>query len=333
MHAFRRPLAWPRPLAARLLLLALIAANGPSAAAEAPTRNGFPLEPSSVPAEEIRRGGPPRDGIPALDEPATIPADEAPWDDDEMVVALTVDGEARAYPLRILEWHELVNDRVAGRPILVSYCPLCASALVFDRRLEGETLRFGVSGLLYRSDLLMFDRGSESLWSQIGARAVTGPRRGERLELIRSRIERWGAWRREHPDTRVLSPDTGHERDYGRSPYAGYDSSSRLLHPMETDDRYHPKMPTVGLRGPGGEPARAYPASELRRAGGRVEERFHGKPVEVTYDLDARVFSVKAPDDVEVIEAYWFAWVAFHPETSVFTAPGPEAAEQDAAVP
>jgi hypothetical protein len=181
---------------------------------------------------------------------------------------------------------------------------------------------FGVSGLLYRSDLLMYDRETESLWSQISAEAVTGPSLGQRLALLRSRIERLGAWKRSHPETTVLSRQTGYRRDYDRSPYAGYADSTRLAFPVPVDRRYHPKMPTLGLRIAGGD-ARAYPALEVTRAGGVIRERFNGEPVSVAFDSEDQVFRVVAPDSIEVVRGYWFAWAAFHPQTSVFVSPDP----------
>jgi hypothetical protein len=299
------------------LLLVLAAA---SASAQPRTLNGFTLEPADVAVEEIREGGPPRDGVPALDDPPRVAAAGAPWEDDQPVVGLELGGERRAYPLAVLEWHEVANDVLGGVPIAVSYCPLCGTALVFDRRVDGRVRRFGVSGLLYRSALLIFDRETESLWTQIGARAVTGPARGRRLRVLRSRIEPWGAWRARHPDTTVLSALTGHKRSYGVSPYGDYALSERLLFGEKPDSRYHPKMPTLGLRLADG-PARAYPAAELMRAGGSVSERFGGGRVRVAYDPEQQAFEVEAPDAVEVIEGYWFAWIAFHPASEVFVAP------------
>ncbi len=282
-------------------------------------RNGFVLAPASVPVDEILAGGPPRDGIPALDHPDTFPAAQATWADDDLVLGIVVGGAARAYPIAILNWHELVNDTVGGEPILISFCPLCGTGMVFDRRVAGKARRFGVSGLLYRSDLLMYDRESESLWSQISAEAVTGALLGERLRLLRSRTEEWGRWKRAHPQTTVLSRATGHARDYDRSPYGGYAQSRDVLFRVPLDRRYHPKMPTLGLRVPG-EGARGYPASELAGAGGSVRERFLGRHVRVAYDPDRQLFDVTAPPEVEVVEGFWFAWAAFHPETSVYTA-------------
>ena len=315
----------------RAVCLGLLLAIGLAGASGASSRNGFALEPASVPVSEILAGGPPRDGIPSLDHPPAVAAVGAPWDDDAIVLGVVSGAETRAYPVAILAWHELVNDTLGGRPILVSYCPLCGTGLVFDRRIDGAARSFGVSGLLYRSDLLMFDRESESLWSQISAEAVTGASLGRRLEIVRSSMQRLGAWRRAHPATTVLSRETGYRRDYSRIPYGDYATSERLMFPVALDRRYHPKMPTLGLRRPGGA-ARAYPALELVRAGGAVAERFEGEAVRVAYDAEQQVFQVEAPDALEVVEGYWFAWAAFHPETTVFvhadasdrgSAPGP----------
>jgi hypothetical protein len=299
-------------VAAAMLVHALPAASG-----EPATKNGFELSPSSIPVEEILPGGPPRDGIVALVDPSTIPADQATLRSDEWIVGVALGAGSVAYPLAILEWHELVNDSVGATPILVSYCPLCGTAMVFDRRIGGRTRIFGVSGLLYLSDLLLYDRDTQSLWSQIRSEAVTGAALGQRLVLLRSRTMRWDAWRKLHPATTVLSSDTGHRRPYGRSPYGDYATSENLLFPVAKDRRHHPKTPTVGLRVADGR-ARAFPAVEVVRAGGSVEECFAGRRVRVAYDPERESFSTEAPSDVEIIEGFWFAWMAFHPDSSVF---------------
>ena len=180
--------------------------------------------------------------------------------------------------------------------------------------------------MLYRSDMLLYDRETESLWSQIASVAVTGRSLGTRLELVRSRHVSWGRWREEHPGTTVLSQRTGHRRDYSRSPYRGYSRSERLLFPVpvsvRADDRYGKKMPTLGIRTPGRD-FRAYPASEVVAAGGRVQEELGGREITVSYSVEEATFEVIAPPDYEVIEGYWFAWLAFHPDSTVFEAPGP----------
>lgn len=309
------PGAWA--LAGCLCLATLLARA--DEAAEPRTANGFQLESARIPVDQILRGGPPRDGIPALDAPPHVAADESPWREEQWVVGVERGDESRAYPLALLVHHELVNDELGGDPILVSYCPLCGTALVFDRRVSGKPLRFGVSGLLFQSDLLMFDRSSESLWSQISAEAVSGPMAGSRLKLLRSRMVPWSSWRDQHPMTTVLSADTGHRRPYGRTPYGDYATSSRLLFPVARDTSRHPKLRTLGLRVPDG-PSRAYPGAEVAKAGGRVEERFAGGRVVIEYDAQSGVFRYEVPEGVEAIEGYWFAWMAFHPESSVYVA-------------
>ena len=195
-------------------------------------------------------GGPPPDGIPPVDEPRFLPAEDVPWlTDEEPVISLSLGDEHRAYPVQILVWHEIVNDTVAGRPVSVTYCPLCNSALAFDRRLGDRVLSLGTSGRLYLSDLVMYDRQTESLWSQIEGRAIAGMLTGERLERIPVQTISWAQWRDAHPDGWVLSRDTGAERDYGRNPYVGYDegSSDPFLFDGEADERLQPKERVLGL--------------------------------------------------------------------------------------
>lgn len=299
-----------------LLLVAVLLGPAAEPLQAEPARNGFDLADAGVDVEEILAGGPPRDGIPALDAPDHVPAAAAPWADDVSVLGVSQGGEARAYPIPLLDWHELVNDRVGGEPILVSWCPLCGTGMVFDRRVDGEPRRFGVSGLLYRSDVLMYDRETESLWSQIASEAISGPLRGRKLVLLRSQLTTWADWKRRFPTTTILSRKTGHLRDYDRTPYGDYATSRRLLFPVAADDRFHPKELTVGLRV--GEEARAYTASELAQAGGLVEETFAGKRIRIRYEDQLQRFDVEAPDGVEVVEGYWFAWALFHPRTTIF---------------
>jgi hypothetical protein len=301
------------------IAVALLCALAAAASAVELTSNGFDLADSLVPVDEILRGGPKRDAILALDSPPVLPAVDAPWRDEAWVVGVVAGASARAYPLAILVWHELVNDRLGGRPLLVSYCPLCGTALVFDRRVGGAERRFGVSGLLYQSDLLMFDRETESLWSQISAHAVTGPARSSRLALVRSRLVRWVDWKRVHPETTVLSRETGHVRPYGQTPYGDYATSERLAFPVARDPRYHPKMRTLGLRLADGR-ARGYPLVEVQRAGGSISESPFGTPVTIRLDTESQTFEVDAPEPIEVVEGFWFAWSAFHPAASVFVA-------------
>jgi hypothetical protein len=205
----------------------------------------------SVPLSEFQSGGPPRDGIPPVDEPKpTLQQDADEWlADREPVLAVEVGDQVRAYPLQILVWHEIVNDTLGGRPIAVTYCPLCNSSLVFDRRVGGRILTFGTTGNLRNSDLVMWDRQTESWWQQLTAEAVVGDLTGTRLTVLPSQTLSWADFKRIHPGGDVLSRDTGVERNYGSNPYAGYDQpdSDPFLFEGEPDDRLPPKERVVAI--------------------------------------------------------------------------------------
>ncbi len=213
------------------------------------------LENPDLPAplvdpDRIRSGGPPPDGIPAIDQPTFERADVVRWiADDEAVIALDLGQEHRAYPVQVMIWHEIVNDSVAGSPVTVTYCPLCNSALAFDRRVGDRELSFGTSGKLYLSALVMYDRQTESLWSQIEHRAIAGYLTGEDLTLVPVQMLSWSQWVGQHPDGWVLSRETGFDRSYGTNPYVGYDDpdGTPFLFDGETDDRLKPMTRVVGL--------------------------------------------------------------------------------------
>lgn len=178
--------------------------------------------------EEILSGGPPKDGIPSIDKPLFKPLsdirDLAP---NEPVISLEIGGDARAYPLRILIWHEIVNDVVGGRPVTITYCPLCNSAIVFDRRVGERLLDFGTTGKLRNSDLVMYDRKTESWWQQFTGEAIVGELLGTELKLVPARLESFEEFQARHPQGRVLVPSRSASRSYGSNPYVGYDTSAR----------------------------------------------------------------------------------------------------------
>ncbi|MGF1610883.1 MAG: DUF3179 domain-containing protein [Kiloniellales bacterium] len=216
-------------------LVALLLASGTTAAAsdDAPAswRAEWPstdFSQHAVDLDEIRSGGPPKDGIPSIDDPvfATV-AEMQSLAPREPVIGLVVNGDARAYPLQVLIWHEIVNDTVGGVPVAVTYCPLCNSAIVFDRRLDDRVLDFGTTGKLRHSDLVMYDRTTESWWQQFLGEAIVGELTGARLAMLPSRIEGWERFAVRHPTGRVLLPGNPEMRPYGRNPYAGYDSAPR----------------------------------------------------------------------------------------------------------
>ena len=266
------------------------------------------MSPGSLPVPEsalVRSAR--RDAIPAITAPKFAPhytdleLDGYWWGtgesfrftfelaDDDPVIGVERDGTARAYPLKILVWHEVVNDDLGG-PFLVTYCPLCGSGIVAERRVDGEPTDFGVSGLLWRDNLVMYDRRTESLWSQLSATAIRGPETGTELTIQPSTFTSLGRWRTEHPDTEVLlpAPRSGtivsvRPPPYSRDPYEGYyDSTVIGVGQSEfTDGRLHPKTVVLGVAADGD--ATAYPPSAVEEAG-VVNDAVGSLPIVVTVD-------------------------------------------------
>ncbi len=242
------------------------------------------FELHSVPLEEIVSGGPGKDGIPAIDDPKfvdTAAADEY-LRDQEPVIAFQLNSDARAYPLQILIWHEMVNDVVGGKPVLVTFCPLCGTAHVFERTVDGVTYDFGTTGRLLDTDLVMYDRQTESWWQQTAGDAIVGDLTGTQLSSLPASIISWGDFKKTFPLGKVLSRDTGFSRPYGRNPYTGYDDidSSPFLFNEASDPRLPPieRVVTVTL---GGEDA-AYPFSVLEEKR-VVNDTVGGRPVAVFF--------------------------------------------------
>jgi len=264
---------WSRIGRAWLGSLALIAATTTGLAASQDVeewRSEWPrtdFSQSRIDLSEILDGGPPKDGIPAIDAPVFAKAKEvANLAPDELVISVVRGAEARAYPLRVMMWHEIVNDVIDGVPIAVTYCPLCNAALVFDRRIPGQTLSFGTTGKLLYSDLVMYDRQTESWWQQFSGEAIVGSLAGERLKRLPARLESWDRFRADHANGVVLIPENPSLRDYGKNPYVGYDNAARpFLYRGDLPDDIPPMSYVVAI----GD--RAWSLALLRRAG-RIED-------------------------------------------------------------
>lgn len=284
--------------------------------------NGFDLTGLSVPRHLVAHGGPGRDGIPALTDPAFMSAREASYLlPGQRVLGVYLNGVAKAYPLGIMNWHEIVNDQFGTEPVVVTYCPLCFTGIAFKAEHKGKRQIFGVSGLLYNNDVLLYDRETESLWSQVMSEAIGGSRKGDRLEKLPVANTTWGDWVTRHPDTLVLSLATGHARDYDRNPYASYDVSGDILFPVAFRAQgYHPKERVLGVTING--EARAYPFIELRKADLPVTDVVAGKLLKVDYYSvhDYAVIHDESGKEIPSVMSYWFAWYAFYPETGVFKA-------------
>ncbi|MGE0538880.1 MAG: DUF3179 domain-containing protein [Dehalococcoidia bacterium] len=251
----------------------------------------------SVALSEISSGGPGKDGIPAIDTPTFLSLEQGDraHGEREPVIAFEHQGDARAYPLSILIWHEIVNDTVGGLPVTVTFCPLCNTAIAFDRTLEGLVYDFGTTGNLRHSDLVMYDRQTESWWQQVTGEAIVGELTGRRLTFLPATIVSWAEFKSAHPQGKVLSSDTGFDRDYGTNPYTGYDDADEppFLFRGDPDGRLPPKerVVTISL---GGEDV-AYPWSVLEKLQA-INDSVGGRPVVVFW----REGTVSALDKVEI---------------------------------
>lgn len=324
----------------------------PASDATVPTaaeRLPLPMSPAEL-REKARSGGPPKDGIPSIDDPSFLPAADVTYlDPGDPVFGVVSDGAVKAYPQKILVWHEIVNDRLADRPVSVTYCPLTGTVQGFER--GGTT--FGVSGRLINNNLVMYDRAAESWWPQVLATAIPGPWNVDpeirSLREFRLIWTTWERWRAQYPQTQVLSTDTGYAKNYGRDPYGSYnprggyyEEDNLLFPPLNPDGRYERKTVVMGARTATGAVAflkRALRTNELMT--GTVgdtpvlavyDARFdtgyvYLNPEETTFEMDEGTVAgpdgTYAPDAlpldrIHTFDAMWFAWAGFYPETNVY---------------
>ncbi len=272
----------------------------------------------SVSLDDLHQGCPKRDCIPSIDEPKYVSAEDATHvADNDIVLALSWNGEQRAFPARILDHHEIVNDVIGGTPIAITWCPLCGSAVGVHREVGGKVSEFGVSGLLYNSDLVFYDRATYTLWDQIEAQGIVGPLTGTKLKLIPVSMTRWSKWKAAHPDTLVLSPDTGFDEDYSKDHYQKYRQNDRIVFPIiNTNSAIQAKTVVYGFDIDGHAVA--------------FTEQLLANDPEFEYELDGRSVMVATADDGSVtmrmiksdeiyspVRLYWFAWYTFNPETEL----------------
>jgi hypothetical protein len=281
----------------------------------------FDLSHATIPLNEIRSGGPPKDGIPAISNPVVVVREHADFlKKDDRVIGVAIGGKARAYPISILNQHEIVNDRLGDTPIAVTYCPLCDSVVVFDRRTPLGEREFGVSGLLYNSNVLMYDRAeTESLWSQMKCEGVSGPGAAQKLTVLPMELTSWDAWQARYPHTDVLSSETGYNRNYKANPYAGYFRQPNLMFPATPQSNAMPlKARVLGVWDE--KVAIAIPVSVFGRQSLQTEKEINGKKIVIAFDAaDQTVRVVSADEGLQWVNSFWFAWYAFRPQTEVVT--------------
>ena len=310
-----------------------------------------------VPLDKIKGGGPPKDGIPSIDDPVFVSVQESQFmSDSDTVIGLEINGDARAYPLFILVWHEIVNDTVGNVPVSITYCPLCYTNQVFERIIDGKEVEFGTSGKLYNSNLLMYDRLTESYWSQALGLAVKGELTGKQLNLVPFDVITWGDWKELHPDTLVLTTNTGHLRSYATDPYGNYYTEPRIMFPVEySDDRMHPKEIIIGVEVE--NVYKAYKQNDIETES-IINDSVNDEPLLLVslFSENSRVFERTVNDkvlDFQYVEnkiidlqtksewsydgtavsghyfgtqleriptspGFWFEWFAFHPDTLVY---------------
>jgi len=310
-----------------------------------------------VPLDKIKGGGPPKDGIPSIDDPKFVSAiDETSVSDEDFVIGVNINGESKAYPLSIMVWHEIVNDYVGGVPVSVTYCPLCFTNQVFERIIDNQVVEFGTSGKLYNSNLVMYDRLTDSQWSQALGIAIVGEMTGYELQRVPFDVIEWKDWKSIHPDTLVLTTDTGYIRAYGVDPYGDYYTTPGILFPVENrDDRLHPKEIIIGLENDG--IYKAYVQADIESTT-IINDKINGQAILLTSQFtgNARVFDRVIGDkilefkfvDEKLIDVetnsewnyeglsvagelegtqltrlpsdpgFWFEWIAFHPSSELY---------------
>lgn len=311
-----------------------------------------------VPLEKIVSGGVPKDGIPSIDRPDFVSAERATFlRGDDLVIGLRHNGETKAYPLMILVWHEIVNDEIGGLPVAVTYCPLCFTNMVFERTIDGNIVQFGVSGKLYNSNLIMYDRLSNSYWSQAMAMGVAGQYTGYELKRVPFDVAFWDDWKELYPETLVLTTNTGHIRSYGQDPYGGYYTSPNIFFPVENrDDRLGPKEIVMGFEH--NNVQKAYRLDDIVKQK-VINDSIDDKNVLLVslqpfmargYDrtLDGQVLEFQLKDNMltdvqtgsewnfegEAVNgalegkqltrlaldpSFWFSWAAFYPDTKLYS--------------
>ena len=289
----------------------------------AQSKNGFDLTDTLVPVDEIHWGGVQRDGIPSINQPKFVAASDAKFlGKKDRVLGVYRNGIAKAYPIRILDRHEVVNDRFADEGVVVTYCPLCFSGMAFSISTDSIARTFGVSGLLFNSDVLLYDHQTGSLWSQIRSQAISGALKGTEIRPVVTAHTTWPDWLNRYPDTQVLSTDTGYGINYRKSAYSEYQRSRQLMFPVKNrSNKYSNKELVLGITI--GDTFKAYPFKELRKqdrpsfvdsigdTGLTIE--WHEK------EKFARAISSDG-EEIPTVIVYWFAWYAFHPTTAIFQA-------------
>lgn len=276
----------------------------------------------SVPLNAILSGGPPQDGIPSIDNPKFVSVEQANefLNDEGLGIAVSFNGIDRFYPNQITVWHEIVNDQIGDQPLLVTYCPLCGTGVVFNPIVNGKTTEFGTSGKLWNSNLVMYDRQTNSFWSQVLGESIVGEQTGTKLELLPHENVLYKDWKAKHPNGEVLSRETGHFRNYNQTPYGEYDNNLSVFFPVDhEDDTFHPKTPTYQIEVKG--QTKIYPIEELEKGPASFEDELAGIALAITYDQSDKTVDIRekvSGKEVVPFYGFWFSVIAVHPDAEIY---------------
>jgi len=270
---------------------------------------------------DLISGGPPKDGIPSIDNPKFTNIDEAKWlSDNTDVFILTINDTTRIYPQPILVWHEIVNDYVEGLPVAITYCPLCGSTVAYKRVIKGKPVEFGTTGLLYNSNLVMYDRLTDSYWTQIRGEAVIGELSGMKLEKLPLQTMKWKEAQARFPQAQVLSRETGFSRAYGTDPYTNYYKREEILFPVKnTQSEYDLGTKTIIVGLTINNESRAYTEFDLLTQR-NITDTLGGVTIELIKEPDGFMTIINKHNGSTIPweRDFWFAWLAFHPDTTVY---------------
>ena len=280
---------------------------------------------ADTPSKQIVTANLVKDKIIAIDQPKFIAANDAHFlQPQERMIGVVVNGVAKAYPIRILDWHEVVNDVTAGKPIAVTFCPLTGDAAVYERTIDGKTVTLSPLNKLYESDTILRDSATHSLWAQANGKAISGPEKGKQLTELASITTVWRLWKSFHPKTLVLSTDTGFARNYGVDPYVKYERGQEKFPVSKEDERLPRDEMVLGVEVD--NQAEAFPFSRLALVKKMpLTVRLGGRPITIVFD--PATGTAGAADEKEHIPAYsgyWFGWSAFHPQSEIWGKPPPK---------
>jgi hypothetical protein len=269
---------------------------------------------SDYPLKDIKQGCPAVDCIPAIDSPEFMPAKDVKFlGDDDLILAVSIGNEIRVYPAMTLQMHEIVNDKIGDTPFAVTYCPLCGTGVVFSRKIKGDVVTFGVSGVLHGSDLVMYDRKNHNLWQQLTGKSFAGPDRGYQLESLPLIMTDWKTWKTQHPDSVVLA----NSKDKASDRYKGYRESDKVMFGGVTDPRLNPKRVVYGIHVNGQAIAIDFDRIQTKKdfvlpvADTELKIQYHA-------DGTVHIQNNKTKQNYQARRSYWFAWFTFNPNTLLF---------------